>query len=153
VDFSSWLTMPPDLCPTLWVAAYTNDYGTWIEGDHSYHFEATWNGGSETTNEIFFNVSGDAQAYDGYVLLRPGAVRAGADCVAVDVIRPDQPTRFLAGYVTDFPMTYSEALAYFDSLTANAVWDDGQSAELVRHEIIPFNSDDWFQYVCTFTSP
>jgi hypothetical protein len=152
VDFSSWLTMPPDLCPTVWVAAYTYDAGTWSEGQHNYHFEAVWNGGSETSNEVFFNVSDDAQPHDGYVLLRPGAVRVAPDCAAVDVIRPDQPTRFLAGYVTDYPMTYSEAQAYFDSLTASAVWDGGQPQELTGHEIIPYNSDDWPQYVCTFTA-
>jgi hypothetical protein len=49
---------------------------------------------------------------------------------------------------------HPEARAHFESITARAVWDDGMSAELVRHEIIPFSWDDldsWFQYVCTFT--
>jgi regulation of enolase protein 1 (concanavalin A-like superfamily) len=152
-QYISYSSFSPDgQAARQWVAAYTYDYGTWSEGDHSYHFEAVWNGGSETTNDISFNVSGEAQAYDGYVLLRPGAVRAGADCAAVDAILPNQFTRFLSGYVTDYPRTYSEAQAYFDSLSASAVWDDGQSAELVRHEIFPFREDNWFNYVCTFTA-
>ena len=139
-----------------WVAAYTYDAGSWTEEPHTYHFEATWNGGSETTTDVSFNVSSEEPVYDGYVLLRPGAVLAGPNCSAIDVINPNQPTRLLNGYLTDYPMTYSEAESYFDNLTARAIWDDGITADLVRHEIIPFSwdhLDDWFQYVCTFTSP
>lgn len=142
----------PDRVLDLWVAAYTYDPGTWTEGMHTYHFEATWNGGSETSNPVSFNVSEEAQSYDGYALLRPGAVRAGTGCEAIDAIDPNQSTRFLAGYVTDYAMAYEEALAYFDSLTAKATWDDGQSAELARREIIPFREDSWFDYVCTLTA-
>lgn len=138
-----------------WVAAYTYDAGTWSVGNHRYHFEAEWSGGGEITPEISFEASDAAPTYDGFVLLRPLALRTrvDGDCPAIDppIIRPEQPTRFLSGYVTDNAMTYAEALVYFDSLTARAVWDDGLSADLVRHEIIPFNWDDWFQYVCTFT--
>jgi hypothetical protein len=143
----------PDRVVDLWVAAYTYDYGTWPAGDHSYHFDATWTGGSEITDEIYFNVSDEAELYEGLALLRPGAVRAGVDCPAVDAIHPDQLTRFLAGYVTDQVMTYEEAVTFFENLTAEAVWDGSMSAELAPHEIIPFRWDDWFQYVCTFTSP
>jgi hypothetical protein len=50
-------------------------------------------------------------------------------------------------------MTYPEAFAHFESITARVVWDDGTSAYLVPHEIMPFSEDDWFQYACTFTSP
>jgi hypothetical protein len=138
----------------MWVAAYTYDLpaGYWSEGGHRYHFEAEWSSGGETTDEIFFNVSSAAPSYDGYVLLRPGAVRGGTDCPAIDEFRRDQQTRFLVGYTTVNEATYPEALAFFQSLTARAVWDEGMSAGLVRHEIRPFSSsDDWFQYVCTFT--
>jgi hypothetical protein len=66
------------------------------------------------------------------------------------------PLRFLIGWLPDYgEITYPEAEAHFESITARAVWDDGMSAELVRHEIIPFSWDDldsWFQYVCTFTA-
>lgn len=142
----------PDRIVDLWVSAYTYDYGTWVAGDHRYHFEATWTGGSEITDEIYFNVSDEAELYDGFALLRPGAVRAGTDCPAVGAIHPDQLTRFLAGYVTDQAMTYEEAMTFFESLTAEAVWDGGTSADLIRHEILPFRLDDWLQYVCTFTA-
>ncbi len=138
-----------------WVAAYTSDppVGAWSEGDHSYHFEAEWSGGSETTQDILFNVSNDAPPYDGFTLLRPGAVRARVDgeCPAIDAIRPDQLTRFHVGYLS-FEVTYQEAQAFFDSLTARAVWDDGMSAELARHEIRPYSPDDWPQYFCTYTA-
>ncbi len=147
---------PEGQAARLWVAAYTHDLpaGYWSEGEHRYHFEAEWISGSETTPEIVFNVSSAAPSYAGYVLLRPGAVRAGVEgeCPAIDAIRPDQPTRFLSGYVTDYAMTYPGALAFFESLTARAIWDDGLSADLVRHEIRPFSPDDWFQYVCTYTA-
>jgi hypothetical protein len=50
-------------------------------------------------------------------------------------------------------MTYEEALAQFDSMTIKAVWDDGQSVALGRHEILPWSSVDWAQYNCSFTEP
>jgi hypothetical protein len=134
-----------------WASAYTYDYGSWSEGDHGYHFEATWSGGGETTDEVYFNASSGALLHGGYVLLRPDTARAGTDCQAIDAVHPDQKTRFLSGYGTDGEMTYPEAQAFFESLKARAVWDEGMSAELAPHEIIPFNLDEWFQYVCTFS--
>jgi Tol biopolymer transport system component/regulation of enolase protein 1 (concanavalin A-like superfamily) len=146
---------PAGQAARTWVAAYTYDLpaGTWSEGEHRYHFETEWSGGDETPPpEFLFNVSSEAPSYDGYVLLRPYAVRARVDgeCPAIDAIRPDQPTRFHVGYLSP-EATYQEAQAFFDSLTARAVWDDGMSAELARHEIRPFSPDDWLQYVCTYT--
>jgi Tol biopolymer transport system component len=142
---------PEGQAARLWVAAYTYDppVGTWGEGDHHYHFEA----GSETTPEIPFNVSSEAPLYDGFVLLRPAALRArvGDECLmAVSAIRPEQATRFHAGYLSP-EGTYQEAQTFFDSLTARAIWDDGMSAELARHEIRPYSPDGWWQYVCTYT--
>ena len=146
---------PAGQAARTWIAAYTYDLpvGTWTLGEHVYHFDAEWSGGSDTTPGIFsFNVSSEAPLYDGYVLLRPFAVRAKVDgaCPAIDTIRPDQPTRFHVGYLSP-EAAYQEAQAFFDSLTARAVWDDGMSAELVRHEIRPYSPDDWWQYVCTYT--
>jgi hypothetical protein len=140
----------------LWVAAYTYDAGTWSEGQHSYHFEAAWNGGSETTPEILFNVSNSAPLYNGYVLLRGLALRANIDgaCPVIDpLIRPDQLTRFHTGYVTDYAMTYAEALTYFDSLTAKIVWDGAEPVDLLGHEIIPYRADEWPTYYCSYTTP
>ncbi len=147
----------------LWAAVFTYDYGTWATGGHSYYFDNAYtfpvSGGGEPTPEISFTVPSDAPfppLYDGYVMLRPFALRARVDgeCPAIDpMLHPDQMTRFVYGWVTDYPMTYDEALAHFDSMTVTAHWDEGQSAELERHEIIPFGSVDWAQYVCTFTAP
>lgn len=144
---------------TMWVAAYTYELPTeyWTEGTHTYHFEAAWNGGSEITPDVSFNVSSEAQLYDGYVLLRGLALRANinGECPVIDpaVIQSSQLTRFHNGYVTDYPMTYEEALIYFDSLSAKAVWDGGEPVELIRHEIIPSQADQWPAYYCSFTMP
>jgi hypothetical protein len=140
----------------IWANAYTYDLpaGSWSAGSHAYHFEAEWLGGEETSLDIPFSVSTSAEPYAGYVLLRPGAVRArvGGDCPAIDAIHPDQPTRFLAGWTTIDSMTYAQAVDFFDGLTSRAVWDGGSSASLAPHEIIPFSLDTWFQYVCSFTA-
>ena len=146
---------PAGQAARTWVAAYTYDLpiGNWTLGEHVYHFEAEWNSGSETTSEISFNVSSETPLYDGFVLLRPAALRTrvGEDCLmAVGAIRPDQATRFHVGYLSP-EATYQEAQTFFDSLTGRAIWDDGMSAELARHEIRPYLPDDWWQYVCTYT--
>jgi hypothetical protein len=39
--------------------------------------------------------------------------------------------------VNDPAMTYRQARAHFESMTVTVVWDDGSSAQLVRHEIFP----------------
>jgi hypothetical protein len=73
-------------------------------------------------------------------------------CEEVSEIHPDQPARFLAGWVTDFPMTYTEAVAHYDSMVVTVIWGEGNSAELQRHEILPFSSaENRFQYLCTFS--
>jgi hypothetical protein len=64
--------------------------------------------------------------------------------------------RFLIGWLPGIdeaiPMTYAEAKAHFNSITARAIWGDGMSANLVRHKIFPFTSQvDWPAYVCTYT--
>jgi hypothetical protein len=104
---------------------------------------------------MFFNVSDTAPSYDGYVLLRGLALRANIDgaCPVIDppMIRPDQLSRFHTGYITDYPMTYQGAQAFFNSLTAKVVWDAGEPVGLLPHEIIPYREDDWPAYYCTFT--
>lgn len=134
-----------------WVSAFVHDYGTWTVGDHAYHFEATWSGGGETTEEIGFSVSSEADLYPAYALLRPGAVRVSPDCQDVGMLHPDQQTRFLVGYLSEGELTYAEAQAFFEALEARAVWDEGESAQLVHREIMPFMPDNWWQYVCDFT--
>ena len=68
-------------------------------------------------------------------------------------IRPDQPTRFLLGWLTDFDMTPDAAEAHFASFTATAHWDETGSAQLLQHEIIASNEVDLPSYVCSFTAP
>lgn len=149
----------PERIVDLWVAAFTSDVMTWSEGNHSYFIEGSFSipepGGGETSDPIYFTVSSDAPWYDGNVLLRFLALRArvGDECPAIDpVIRPDQNTLFHYGWVTG-PMTYQEAAAHFDTLTVTANWDTGMSTELVRHEIFPWSSVDWNQYLCSATAP
>lgn len=152
----------------LWVAAFTHDLpaGTFTEdGMYPYHFELEWNfpePGAFSGQEGELVISGDAPIHDGYILLRGQfelhgvSYPEGLSCEEVGEINPDQPMRFLIGWLPDYGMTYQESQAYFESLTGNVVWGDGMSAELTRHEIIPFSFDDldaWFNYVCTFTEP
>jgi Tol biopolymer transport system component/predicted GH43/DUF377 family glycosyl hydrolase len=143
-----------------WGAAFSYDVGTWAEGEHSYYLEDTYSvpaSGGETTEPIGFTVSNDAPSYDGYVLLRGAALRArvGDECPALApaTINPDQNTRFHYGWVTDTPMTYAEAVAHFDSMTVKAYWDNGMTADLLRHEIFSWTSVDWPQYTCSATAP
>lgn len=140
-----------------WAAVFTYDAPSWTMGEHSYYFDNTYTfpvPGGEVTPLIGFTASNDAPQYAGFVMLRPLALRAQIDgvCPAIDpTLNSEQRTRFVYGWVTDYPMTYEEALAHFDSMAVTAYWDDGQSAELVRHKIILFGSVDWAQYICTFT--
>ena len=137
----------------VWVVAYTYDVGTWEEGEHRYHFDTKWNTGSEITPEKILSVTSDAKYYDGYVLLRPGKqlARDGEDCVEINVVRKDQETRFHVGYPTDREMTYEEAVAFFETLNAKIYWDDGESAELVQGEIIPYAEENWTDNICSYT--
>jgi hypothetical protein len=156
---------PPEPVVQLWVAAFTYDLPaeTLTDGTYPYQFELDWEvpePGAFSGQGGELVISSDAPIYEGCVLLRgPMELRGvhspeGLICEEVDMINPAQPVRFLIGWLTDYAMTDAEALAHFDSIDARVVWGDGMSAELVRHEIIPFSWDDlesWFQYVCTFT--
>jgi len=149
----------------FWVVAYTYDLpaGTLTDGSYPYHFELEW---SFPEPGVFsgqggeLDISSNAPVYDGYVLLRgPSELRGinypeGLSCEEVGQINPNQPIRFLIGWLPDYGMTYLEAQTYFESLTGNVFWGDGMSAELTPDEIMPFSFDDldaWFNYVCTFT--
>lgn len=144
-----------------WAVVYTSGPETWDVTDgkppHVYHFESTWLDGGEITPQVEFNVSDSADPYPGYVLMRGLALRGFVDgaCPAIDppVIRPDQPTLFHMGYVTDYAMTYAGAVAYFDSLSSKVVWDTSEPVELQRGEMINYNPADWSDYVCSFTNP
>jgi len=153
---------PPE--PELvWAWAFTYDLPAWAwtEGEHSYYFEMTYTvpdpGGSGTNADspLSFTVDSDAVLYDGLVLLRPYAlrVRVGADCPALDprVIDPEEDTRFVWGWATDFAMTYPEAVAQYDSMNVWVHWDAGPDVEMARREIVP--ADEFGGYVCSLTLP
>jgi hypothetical protein len=160
VAYSSF--SPNGQAARLWVAAYTYDppAGTFGEGTHPYHFDFEWNApdpGSWSGQGGEIDVSSGVDLYDGFALLRgPHELRGintpeGLYCEDVAEINPGQSTRFLVGWLPDYgEISYMDAKAHFESITATAVWDDG-SAELARHEIMPFNEGDWFNYVCAFT--
>jgi Tol biopolymer transport system component/regulation of enolase protein 1 (concanavalin A-like superfamily) len=153
---------PEGQAPRLWAAAYSYDPPpeTFDIGPHPYHFEFEWNEpeyGTWDGQGGDFEVSPDAPDYPGYVLLRgPVELRGfgtpeGFMCEEIGEFKPDQMTRFLVGYLPEYgEITYPEAQAHFESIHAQVVWN-GNSAELAQHEIIPFNWDPWFQYVCGFT--
>lgn len=142
----------------IWIAAFTYDVpaGTWSLGTHTYHFEFNLpEPGS--SNDATFTVSNDAPLYNGFVLLRPLIygieARLGNECANVDAVNPEQPTRFLAGFLTDTPVNYQEAQAFFQDFRATVLWDDGNSAALVQHEVRPYFDSLWPGYVCTYTAP
>jgi hypothetical protein len=108
--------------------------GAWAEGPHTYQFDVIWTEPSpgSTVSEGEFTVSADAPVYGGRVLLRSFYELAFGppNCEQVDVIHPDQLTRFHIGWRTDEPMTYQEAQAHFKSMTVTATADGGPSVPL-----------------------
>ncbi len=145
----------------LWSAAFTYDPGIWTPGEHTYSFEANYSvptPGSDVSTEFPLTVAQDAGSYVGYALLRVGRVVAALDsgCTTLDPpdINPGQWTRFVYGWITDYPMTYQEAVAHFNSLTVTAYADGGAPITLTRHEIVPGGATpEWQQYMCSFTQP
>jgi hypothetical protein len=118
-----------------WVKFFYYDLrGGWAEGPHTYQFDVTWTEPSpgSTVSQGEFTVSADAPVYAGRVLLRSFyelAIVTGG-CEQIDVIHPDQLTRFHIGWLTDEPMTRKEAQAHFESMTVTATADGGPSVEL-----------------------
>jgi hypothetical protein len=74
----------------------------------------------------------------------------GRQCQPIDVLHPDQPTRFHIGWLTDEEMTHREARAHFESMTVTVAWDGGSPVEMERHEITPSNKS-WPKKVCSWT--
>ncbi len=145
----------------LWSAAFTYDVGIWTPGEHTYSFEASYSVPAPRTDvspEFPLTVAQDAASYNGYALLRVGRVVAASDsgCTILDPpdINPGQWTRFVYGWITDYPMTYQEALAHFNSLTVTAYADGAALTALTPHEIHPGGATpERQQYMCSFTQP
>lgn len=151
----------------VWIAAYSYDLpaGSLPDGAYPYHFDFEWSlpePGTFSGQGGEFVLSGSAPVHEGNVLLRGPFELRGVDtpeglvCEEVEEINPDQAMRFLIGWVPGvdefIPMSYADARAHFESITARAIWGDGTSADLVRHEVFPWTSQvDWPAYVCTFT--
>lgn len=134
-----------------WIAVYTYDYGKWEPGSHGYYLGDNW---GHQGNPVLFGVSADVPLYDGYALLRGMMMWAQTSegCQVIDAINPDQLTRFHSGWPVDYPMTYEQAVEYFDTLAPWVVVDDGAPVELELYRIVPFSTDTWQEYFCTFTA-
>jgi hypothetical protein len=143
---------PEGQAPRRWVAAYTYDMpaGYWSEGDHVYHFE--WE--DLVSGDFHFSASQDEQTYDGFVLLRGGQILAdgGEGCFSTWEINTGQHTQFHSGWLA-VDTTYAGALDYFEGLGVKVGWDGLAPVEMAYHEIRPFDSLDWWSYVCTYTQP
>jgi hypothetical protein len=153
----------------FWMAMWTHDLGPpfWSEGVYSYYFDWAYtspapnHGTSDPMAMTVSSGSEDAETpvYDGYVLLEPWASApqlAWIDpaCEVVPVVHPDQPTRFVWGWVNDFSMSYEEALEHFSSFTVVAYWDGetGGSTPLMMGELLPFTGgESRWEYVCSLT--
>jgi hypothetical protein len=135
-----------------WVGIYMHELpgGSWEEGEHSYYFGD--NQGREG-DPLSFSVSIEAPLYDGYVLIRPGAVWAfcGEGCEVIEEFHPSQATRFHAGWPTPEAMTYDEAVAHFSGLVTWVVWDEEEPFDFDLFEIRLFSPETWQQTFCTFT--
>jgi Tol biopolymer transport system component len=144
--------------PRHWVAALTADAGTWTPGEHSFYFDVQYAApepgywASEPKN---FVVAEDVPLYDEKVSIRTLSMRDRTDdgCQVIDwALNPEQETLFQFGWVSDYALTYAEALAHFASLTATAHWDGEFSTDFTVHEVIPWTDGlDWDQYSCSFT--
>lgn len=134
-----------------WIAVYTYDFGTWEVGNHSYYLGDNW---GHVGDPVSVGVSADVPLYDRYVLLRGARMWAQTTegCQVVDSINPTQLTRFHSGWPTDYPMTFEQAMEYFDALTPWVVVDDGASIDLQLYAIMPYSPETWQEYFCTFTA-
>jgi hypothetical protein len=148
-----------------WVGMYVYDLsgGTWSQGNHTYHFEHSYSepfGGGGASEPIAMVISStlpdgsDTPEYGGYVLLQYWAQRAwtGDTCEPIDVIHPDQPTRFVWGWMTDSSMSWEEALAHFDSFSVTAYWEDGATDGSQDLERVSLVRSDEFEGACVLTA-
>lgn len=142
---------PNGQAPRTWISAFTYDAGTWGEGSHTYQF---WAEGVPSGEERSLDVSIDNPLYQGLVLIRPETLRAETPdgCANIDVIHPDQQTRFHVGWT--FDGIYADARMYLENLMAQVRWDTTEPADMLIHEVFPLTgSVDWFGYTCTFATP
>ncbi|RPI84231.1 MAG: hypothetical protein EHM41_13925 [Chloroflexi bacterium] len=152
-----------------WMAMWTYEppVGFLQDGVYRYHFRWEYsmpNKDSKILDPMSLEVSNiyngeEPPVYDGYVLIQPWASEpqlawTGSGCDSVLVVHPDQPMRFVWGWVNDFSMTYEEALSHFSSFKVQVFWegDASGSARLVMRDLVQFtNSNARWEYRCTLT--
>jgi hypothetical protein len=146
-----------------WVGLYTHDLQLyWSQGDYTYYFAHSYSApfdGGGASDSIGMTISSTlpdgspTPPYPGEVLLQYWAQQAwtGAACEPVDVIHPDQPTRFVWGWMTDTSMPWEEALAHFDSLSVTAYWESGATDGSQDLERVSLVRSDEYGGVCSLT--
>lgn len=126
------------------------------EGVYTYTYADQAGGTISYTIEV----SNDAPAYPGVVLLRPWSIRArtgepGLSCDELDppTIRPGQLARFHIAWITDEAMSHPEAEALFDTLSYTVSWDGGtQPVSLARQVTRPdLDQVELYDMTCLWT--
>ena len=112
---------------------------TLAEGTYTYRTEFEWTyplPGNLISEWYEFEVSGGADLYEGYVVLRgfEAWARVDGQCERIDpvVINPDQPIRFHIGWLTDKEMTRLEAKVLFESMTVKFTIKDNSPFDLIQ---------------------
>ena len=151
IDFQ--VPAPPEA--EQWIWAYTLDAPAWAEGAHTYSFEMISDAGGGPGGEREFIVNFEAELYDDFVLLDPWSSTARIEdgCETIELVDPEQATRFRWGWLTDDPLTYDEVLALYESMQVWVAWDDGDPVEMERRDLLQADEVDWGGYVCGLTAP
>jgi Tol biopolymer transport system component len=153
-----------------WMAFWTYDPPTQLfePGEHSYIYQWAYsapdsNNGISGPRTITI-VRDPTPIYDGYALIgpwdyMPQQAWTSSACEVVEVLHPNQPMRFVWGWVNDYSMTYEEAFAHFESFTIEVLWDffsdgetDGSAPLATMTELLPFTGrPSRLEYLCTLT--
>jgi hypothetical protein len=148
-----------------WMAVWTYDPlpSSLQEGEHSYFYDLAYNVPEVVDYPPMapqaFMVSGETPIYSGYALLGPWGympvqVWTGDACEVVSTLNPDQPIRFISGWVNDYSMNFDDAWAHFNSITVDLFWDGEfiNSTAFTMSDLLPFYSrDERIEYICSFT--
>jgi hypothetical protein len=141
-----------------WIGVFFQDVPLWAEGNYTYNFVHSFSvpvpagGESEPVALVVSSFIPDVEppaptpVYEGFALLRAWVQRAwtGDACEVVDVIHPNQPTRFVWGWLTDFSMSSEDALAHFASFEVTAQWNDGENEGSIGLDLLGMlRSDEW----------
>lgn len=152
-----------------WMAMWTFEppVGFLQDGVYRYHYRWEYsvpNKDSKILDPMSLEVSNiyngeEPPVYNEYVLIQPWASEpllawTGSGCDSILVVHPDQPMRFVWGWVNDYSMTYEEALSHFSSFKVEVFWegDASGSARLVMGDLVQYmDADARWEYRCTLT--